>query len=118
MTLPAVLQGLLASCKNQPEDDAPRLVLADWLEENGQLARADFIRLQCRFHATAEKEPDHSPDRERLDDLLSRYQAEWLGPLNQPGWTCSFQRGLVHLKVPARELVAGAKQVAGTDALD
>src|SRR5262245_41051449 len=30
----------------RPRDDAPRLVFADWLEENGRPQRADFIRLQ------------------------------------------------------------------------
>jgi uncharacterized protein (TIGR02996 family) len=30
-------------------DDGPRLVYADWLEDNGQPQRAEFIRLQCRL---------------------------------------------------------------------
>jgi len=29
-----------------PEDDTPRLIYADWLEEHGQHERAEFIRLQ------------------------------------------------------------------------
>jgi uncharacterized protein (TIGR02996 family) len=32
-----------------PDDDAPRLVYADWLDENGDPARAEFIRLQCEL---------------------------------------------------------------------
>lgn len=32
-----------------PEDDAPRLVFADWLDEHGQAARAEFIRLQIEL---------------------------------------------------------------------
>jgi uncharacterized protein (TIGR02996 family) len=35
-----------------PDDDALRLVYADWLEEHGDPARADFIRLQCAVDAT------------------------------------------------------------------
>jgi uncharacterized protein (TIGR02996 family) len=31
-----------------PDDDTPRLVFADWLDENGQPDRAAFIRCQCR----------------------------------------------------------------------
>jgi uncharacterized protein (TIGR02996 family) len=38
----ALLQAVIAS----PDDDLPRLVLADWLEENGQPERAEFIRVQ------------------------------------------------------------------------
>ena len=29
-----------------PEDDATRLIFADWLDDNGQPERAEFIRLQ------------------------------------------------------------------------
>jgi uncharacterized protein (TIGR02996 family) len=35
----------IASIKANPEDDMPRLVFADWLEENGQSERAEFIRV-------------------------------------------------------------------------
>jgi len=31
-----------------PDDAAPRLVFADWLEENGEPGRADLIRRMCR----------------------------------------------------------------------
>ncbi len=34
-----------------PADDAVRLICADWLEEHGDLARAEFVRLQCRIAA-------------------------------------------------------------------
>ncbi len=30
-----------------PADDAPRLIYADWLEENGEREEAEFIRFQC-----------------------------------------------------------------------
>lgn len=39
----ALLAGVLA----RPDDDLPRLVLADWLDENGKSDRAEFIRAQC-----------------------------------------------------------------------
>jgi len=37
---------LRAVCEN-PDEDTPRLVFADWLQENGEEERAEFIRLQC-----------------------------------------------------------------------
>jgi uncharacterized protein (TIGR02996 family) len=43
------LMRLLQACKEAPDDDHARLVLADWLEEHGDendRARADFVRLQ------------------------------------------------------------------------
>ena len=42
---PALLAAVLAD----PDDDAPRLVLADWLEENGFTERAEFIRVQIEL---------------------------------------------------------------------
>src|SRR4051812_5383520 len=36
---------LLAAIAEAPDDDAPRLVYADWLEEHGDDARAEFIRV-------------------------------------------------------------------------
>lgn len=47
---PPELRGLLAAAKAAPDDDAPRLVVADWLEEHGgEVARdlAEMIRAQC-----------------------------------------------------------------------
>lgn len=39
----AFLESIIAA----PDDDAPRLIYADWLEENGEPERAEFIRVQC-----------------------------------------------------------------------
>lgn len=36
---------------NAPYDDLPRLVLADWLEENGKEPEAHYIRLACLYAA-------------------------------------------------------------------
>lgn len=37
---------LLDAVHAAPDDDAPRLVLADWFEENGEVERAGFVRTQ------------------------------------------------------------------------
>ncbi len=45
-------EALLAQILEEPDEDAPRLVYADWLEEYGgeyECARAEFIRLQCDY---------------------------------------------------------------------
>lgn len=41
----AMLMAVLAS----PADDLPRLVYADWLDEQGEADRAEFVRVQCRI---------------------------------------------------------------------
>jgi uncharacterized protein (TIGR02996 family) len=43
-------QELLAAVIEAPRDDALRLVCADWLEEHGNLDRAEFIRCQCELN--------------------------------------------------------------------
>ena len=41
---------LLKAVCDHPDDDTPRLVFADWLQENGEEERAEFIRLQIQLH--------------------------------------------------------------------
>lgn len=33
----------------RPDDDLPRLIYADWLDENQEPERAEFIRVQCEL---------------------------------------------------------------------
>jgi uncharacterized protein (TIGR02996 family) len=40
---------LLRAIGEQPEEDTPRLVYADWLDENGDPDRADFVRNQIEL---------------------------------------------------------------------
>ena len=42
-------QDFLSVIIDHPNDDGSRLVYADWLEEHGDPARAEFIRLQLRL---------------------------------------------------------------------
>jgi uncharacterized protein (TIGR02996 family) len=112
----AFLQAIL----DDPDDDSPRLVYADWLEEHGgaaQQARAEFIRLQCALADDCEP-PWHRPfshreaalqtladlTREadvrrqklaRRRDLLQRdHRDRWLA--GEPKWLQAvFRRGFV-----------------------
>lgn len=72
---------LLASVIAAPGDDAPRLVMADWLEENGEPERAGFIRVQCelakgirgsRDEAGAVRESKRLASRENREKELLR----------------------------------------------
>jgi uncharacterized protein (TIGR02996 family) len=42
-------EGFLSGIRAEPDDDAPRLVFADWLEDQGDAERAEFIRVQCEL---------------------------------------------------------------------
>ncbi len=60
-----------------PDDDTPRLVFADWLEENGDPERAEFIRLQIELMRTLEWEPRFDEIQFRVGDLLSKNGMRW-----------------------------------------
>lgn len=40
---------LMRSIRAAPDDDAPRLIYADWLDEHDQPERAEFVRVQCEL---------------------------------------------------------------------
>jgi hypothetical protein len=57
----------------------PRLVLADWLDENGQPERAEFVRIQVEVsHPSADVERIRRL-KKREADLLGEYETEWGG---------------------------------------
>ena len=49
----AFLQAIIA----EPDDDVHRLVFADWLQENGQEERAEFVRVQIELAALQNPSP-------------------------------------------------------------
>jgi uncharacterized protein (TIGR02996 family) len=62
---------LLAAVIANAENDAPRLVYADWLEENGDPHRADFIRVQCALAGKSPADPDYVDLAERKTEILA-----------------------------------------------
>jgi uncharacterized protein (TIGR02996 family) len=63
---------LRAICEN-PADDLPRLVYADWLEENGQPERAAFIRTEIDIY----RRPEWDAERARYE-FAARLDPGWL----------------------------------------
>jgi uncharacterized protein (TIGR02996 family) len=61
---------LLAAVVRAPDDDGPRLIYADWLEERGDPARAELIRVQCAL--AAGPPDDQRPRLERRARLARR----------------------------------------------
>jgi len=47
---------LLAAILAFPDEDTPRLIYADWLQEHGQEERAEFVRVQCELAKLPEPE--------------------------------------------------------------
>jgi uncharacterized protein (TIGR02996 family) len=96
----AFLQAILES----PDDDTPRLVYADWLDEHGDSARAEFIRVQCAIDQLSFEDPSLPDLFGRESRLLGKHTDEWLGELRQSLVRWTFYRGFLDeivLSVPA-----------------
>jgi uncharacterized protein (TIGR02996 family) len=104
----ALLRAVLAA----PDDDAPRLVYADWLDDHGDPARAAFIRAQVEL---ARRPAD--PSR-----LLQLRQAEVsLLRANRDAWTAwvpswaearTFSRGFLEgIRAEAGDFIARSHEV-------
>src|SRR5262245_37608955 len=62
-----------------PDDDGPRLVYADWLEEQGEAERAEFIRVQCELARLPAASPDRCRLAARQEGILEACRSEWFG---------------------------------------
>ncbi|MGE3805236.1 MAG: TIGR02996 domain-containing protein [Gemmataceae bacterium] len=76
-----------------PEDDVPRLVFADWLDEHGETDRADFIRVQIELQQLDETAPRHRELKKRERSLIRKYKHDWLGKLPTGLQFNGFRRG-------------------------
>jgi uncharacterized protein (TIGR02996 family) len=89
-------QALLADIQANPDDEAPRLVYTDWLQEHGQTERAEFMRVQTALGDAPEDREAYLELRARESALLEEHGKEWFGPLKKLGvlsWT--LRHGLV-----------------------
>jgi uncharacterized protein (TIGR02996 family) len=94
---------LLDAAKEAPEDDGPRLVLADWLDDHGEHDRAEFVRTQLRL-APGSTPPDAAQIaalRRRSAEVLGEHGGCWLGPLWR-FWLSpvAWHRGLLTVGLP------------------
>lgn len=104
----AFLQHIL----ERPDDDAPRLIYADWLEEQGDpesSARAEFIRVQCALAAR------HLPQQRRTElercqfGLLYRYGKDWARSIRRLVQNWEYHRGFIEeVAMPVHTFLAHA----------
>ncbi len=109
----------LRECKDNPDDDTPRLVLADWLQDNGDehdSARGDCIRAQCEAAQLALRHPHWAELQERISRLSNAHAPFWLGRLQEVPHARSFRRGLLQLTLMARDLAAASPSLAAEEA--
>ncbi len=70
---------LLAAIQADPDADLPRLVYADFLEESGDAARAEFIRVQVELARLPETDAAVPGLEDRAHALLVAHERQWLG---------------------------------------
>src|SRR5437764_15277308 len=79
-----------------PDDDGPRLVYADWLDDHGDPARAEFVRVQCALARLPPRDPRHAELRRREAELLDAHRTDWERPLAALGEVGTrFRRGFI-----------------------
>src|SRR5260370_19777710 len=91
----------LRTIQEQPHDDAPRLVFADWLEEHGDTARAEFIRVQIDLAGLGNDDPRRPALAARERELLDAHQRELIAALGDWGRGLRFATGMLeYVPVP------------------
>ncbi|AMV28156.1 hypothetical protein VT84_27365 [Gemmata sp. SH-PL17] len=88
-------KALLAAIWEHPHDDTVRLIYADWLQENGQPARAEFIRLQCTIARTDKSDPQWPVLKKREAGLWEAHRKMFRRGLPDRMRAYPFARGFV-----------------------
>lgn len=88
-------RALLAAIWEHPHEDTPRLMYADWLQENGQPERAEFIRVQCELAPLDEWDEKRPTLEKREKKLLKQFEKAWRAKLPADLRKSPFRRGFV-----------------------
>jgi uncharacterized protein (TIGR02996 family) len=105
----------LREIKEHPEDDTPRLILADWLQDRGE-ARGEFVHLQVVRARLDRGDPQALALERREKALLGRHLFAWLDCLVDHVVAWQFARGLVRLEARAEKFLSDAVEaLAGTE---
>jgi uncharacterized protein (TIGR02996 family) len=87
----AFMQAILEN----PDDDTPRLIYADWLDDHEDPARAEFIRLQCRINDLPFEDSSLPDLLGRESQLLNDHVDQWLGDIRPKLRRWTFHRGFL-----------------------
>jgi uncharacterized protein (TIGR02996 family) len=78
---------LLRAIGGHPDEDTPRLMYADWLDEHGRAERAEYIRVQIARQRKLATGEDDALLYNREVELFRAHAAQWLRELMPPGYT-------------------------------
>ncbi len=103
----------LEAIREAPDDDAPRLLYADWLEDNGESHRAELIRVQI---ALAGRPTDNAAAGllSRQNALLPLHDEEWSESVRAVAFSWEYRRGFVEaVEAEAETFLDGAETLFG-----
>ncbi|MBY0460844.1 MAG: TIGR02996 domain-containing protein, partial [Gemmataceae bacterium] len=116
-------QALLDAVFAHPDEDTPRLVLADWMDEHAEglpsadrppvQAQAELLRLHVAFAQALEDTPEHARLQTRINALEEAHRTALLAgvPTFAAGWVRP-TRGLpVRLEITGRQLLKNGKRL-------
>lgn len=84
----------LRAIRETPDDDTPRLVYSDWLEERGD-PRGEFIWVQCELARLPASDGRRRSLKDREQALLNEHGAAWRAALPPFLRGVAFVRGFV-----------------------
>src|SRR5262249_8674335 len=94
-----------------PDDDAPRLLYADWLDEHND-SRGIFIRVQCALARLPHDDPARFQLLHWEGALLDRFEVRWGKPFQGFGSGFRFRRAFCEaINVERRWCLGGAGEL-------
>jgi len=87
-------QAFLSRVREWPDDDGPRLIFADWLDEQGD-PRGEFIRIQCAIARLPHDDPRRADLQQREQALLDAHQHDWAARLQGIASDWTYRRGFI-----------------------
>ena len=107
----------IRAIRENPEDDALRLVYADWLDERND-ARGEFLRLQHSLLGLRKKDPRIADIKAQMEKLRTGFSAAWLACVDHadrftmlwPNDYCSFIGTTKEFGKPLRFVWGGHNQ--------
>lgn len=104
-------EAFLQRIRAYPDDDAQRLIFADWLDEQGD-PRGRFIRVQLALAELTAAAPAWKALAVQERDLHTAHRAEWEAPFRGLATGLVFRRGFVEeLNVNARVFLRAAPDI-------
>jgi uncharacterized protein (TIGR02996 family) len=88
-------EGFFRAIDAEPHEDLHRWAYADWLEEQGEADRAEYLRVGCALARLPADDPGRPALEARERSLREELLRGWLAPLGSSAAEVRFHRGLV-----------------------